>query len=176
MSVKGKSFWSTTSGLVTGLAGTVTGIVGLVTVATQMGWIGSDDADTSPTGVTTEGSAAPGATTRSGAPAAATPSFTVDPLQVTFENLGPKKATVEVVNTGSAPMTVEQPSIDGDNPGQFSASAPTCTRRDVEPGRSCDVEVTFTPAKAGTPYSATLVIEVTGARPQEVDLSGSALL
>lgn len=186
--VKQRSFWSTTSGVVTGIAGTITGVVTLVTVAAQMGWIGGDGDD--PSSVNSQGSAVTqpatgpgsggsrgpsGSGGATGSASATTPTFTVDPTRLSFEPLGSRTATVKVVNTGSVAATVESPMVEGSNPTQFTATAPTCTRAPLAPGRTCEVEVTFAPQRAGT-YAAELVIEVDGARAQEVTLSGTAPL
>ena len=184
MAVKEKSFWSTTSGIVTGVAGTLTGVVGIVTLAAQMGWIGGgSDGGDDPAG-TPGGSAvttlAPGAS-RSGATGGtqnqgtSTPVFSVDPTSLSFDSLGDREKTVKVVNQGSSPMTVQAPRVDGANASQFSATAPTCTRADLAPGRSCEVQVTFSPNRSGN-YKATLVVQVTNAKAQEVSLSGQSLL
>ena len=184
MAVKEKSFWSTTSGVVTGIAGTLTGIVGLVTLAAQMGWIGgSSDSGGSkePATVQDGGSVAttpaPGSQNRGATPgqATATPAFSIDPTGLSLDSLTNRKGTVEVANVGTVPMTVLGPRIEGANPSQFSATSPTCTGRDIAPGRSCQIEVTFTADRSGT-YKATLVVQVTGARPQEVSLSGQRLI
>jgi hypothetical protein len=183
VNTKPKSFWSTTSGVVTGVAGTLTGVVGLITVASQMGWIGSDSDSSRTDNVQTEGSTAPGSPTTAasgrggssgtGTPSA-TPTFTVDPARLSFEGLT-RKLTVKVLNTGRAALDVQAPEVEGTNPTQFNATAPSCTRGPVQPDRTCDIEVNFTPSRAGT-YSATLVVEATGARPQEVQLSGVSIL
>ena len=183
MAVKERSFWSTTSGVVTGVAGTLTGIVGIVTLAAQMGWIGGSDGGDDPANVQPGGSAvtsvAPGAnrgaTTGAQNQGATAPVFSVDPTSLSFDSLGSRKSTVTVVNQGTVAMTVQTPRIEGSNAAQFGATAPTCTRADLAPGRSCEVEVTFSPTRSGT-YKATLVVQVTGARAQEVPLSGQSLL
>lgn len=183
MAVKERSFWSTTSGVVTGVAGTLTGIVGIVTLAVQMGWIGGSDNGDDPARVQPGGSVATtvapggnrGSTGVAPSQGATAPVFSVDPTSLSFDNLASRKATVKVVNEGSGPMTVLGPRIEGANPSQFSATSPTCTGRDIAPARSCEIEVTFNPERGGT-YKATLVVQVTGARAQEVALSGQRLL
>jgi hypothetical protein len=185
MAVKERSFWSTTSGVVTGIAGTLTGVVGLVTLAAQMGWIGGGDGGDEPANVQSDGSVAttvaPGAAPRGGSgsgtqsQANAVPVFSVDPTSLSFDNLTNPKATVKVVNEGTASMRVQGPRIDGANPSQFSATSPTCTGRDIAPARSCEIEVTFKPDRSGT-FRATLVVQVDRARPQEVGLSGQRLI
>ncbi len=177
MAVKERSFWSTTSGVVTGIAGTLTGVVGIVTLAAQMGWIGGSDNKDSSTvqsGGAVATQPAPGGSSAASSQAS-TPVFGVEPTGLSLDSLANRKGTVKVTNTGSVTMTVQGPKIEGANPSQFSATSPTCTGREIAPNRSCDIEVTFTADRSGT-YKATLVVQVTGARPQEVSLSGQRLL
>ena len=182
MAVKERSFWSTTSGVVTGIAGTLTGVVGIVTLAAQMGWIGGSDGGDDKAAVQDGGSAvttvAPGGRATPGAGAGqgtTTPVFSLDPTSLTFDNLTNRKGTVKVVNDGSVAMTVQGPRVEGANPSQFAATSPTCTGKTLTAGRSCEIEVSFNPDRSGT-FKATLVVQVTGALPQEVALSGQRLL
>ena len=181
--VKERSFWSTTSGFVTGVAGTLTGIVGIVTLAVQMGWIGGGDGGNDPTKVESNNPAVQNTTTLPGARSSGgvtnsgstTPVFHVEPTSVTFETLGSRDATVKVFNDGSAAMTVQSVKVEGTNASQFGATASTCTGRTLAAGRSCDVEVKFTPTRSGT-AKATLVIQVASAPAEEVPLTGTALI
>ena len=181
MAVKEKSFWSTTSGIVTGIAGTLTGVVGIATLAAQMGWIGGSDGGNEPASVQSGGSVAtapggaPSGTSSQGGQGTTTPVFSVDPTSLSFDNLGNREGTVRVVNDGSVPMTVRGPKVEGANPAQFSATSPTCTGRVIAPGRSCEIEVTFNADRSGN-FRATLVVQVDNARPQDVALSGQRLI
>ncbi len=183
MAVKERSFWSTTSGVVTGIAGTLTGVVGIVTLATQMGWIGGSDGGEQPAnGGSVATSVAPGgargSTGGSGGTSTqstAVPVFSLQPTSLTFDSLSSRKATVTVTNVGSEPMTVQGPTVEGTNRAEFSASSPSCTGRDIRPRGTCEVEVTFNPTRSGT-YKASLVVRVAGAQPQDVALSGQSLL
>jgi hypothetical protein len=180
VNVKQRSFWSSTAGFVTGAAGLVTAVVGALATANQLGWIGSDGDGGSPGGTTTATTAvAPGGNVGGGggatSPGGVTPAFTVEPTRITFEPLGTRKATVKVVNTGSVALTVQNPIVSGANPSAFSATASTCTRSRLDAGRSCEVEVTFDPPRAGS-YTATLAVQASGLPAREVDLSGSVVL
>lgn len=188
-----RSFWTSTSGVATGLAGTLTGIVGIATLASQMGWIGPGDGSTTDT-TATAASGSPSSTTDGGddglsglddrttsssragrnATTTADPTYSVDPSAVTFESLGSRTATVTVRNTGTVALDVEQVSVDGEDAGRFSFEAPACTSASLDPGRSCAVEVTFSPE--GGAAEAVLVVEADGAPAQEVPLKGAALL
>lgn len=190
MAVKERSFWSSTSGVVTGIAGTVTGIVALVTMATQLGVVGSSgdgqsatsDGETTTTSVgagsssLAERGAGAGSIARGGrSQTTGTPEFTVEPRSVSFDSLGERTATVKVVNDGTAPIDLDAPTVEGSDADAFSVSAPSCSQGSLDPGRSCEVEVTFSPKHNGD-SDAELVIEADGSEPQEVTLSGKALL
>lgn len=193
MTAKERSFWSTTSGVVTGLAGTVTGLVALATMATQMGWVGSPGggersttADSHVT-TTTSGAGSAGSADRGGggsvargsrdqgqAPTGA-PSFSVDPQSVSFDVLGERMATVGVRNVGAEPIELDSPAVEGSDADAFTVATPSCTGGSLDPGRSCDVEVTFSPRRSGA-HAATLIIQAVGAGSREVPLTGAALL
>ncbi len=177
MATKQRSFWSSTTGFVTGVAGVLTAVAGILGAGTQLGWFSSDGNGGTRSGVeTTESTAATGqsgGTTAGGSTrqAPTTPTFTVDPLSLSFDTLNRKK-TVTVDNTGTSPITVEAPKIDGTQRNAFSASG--CSRA-LAAGVSCEIEVTFDPPSSGT-HRARLVVQVTGAPAEEVALSGTALL
>ncbi|MGH9179225.1 MAG: hypothetical protein ACRD0N_11825 [Acidimicrobiales bacterium] len=183
------SFWATTSGLTTGIAGTLTGVLGIVALANQAGWIGGDGngdqsstAATEPAAGTTstttdEGSDEPSSTTEgraSPSELAEDPVYSVSPSSVRFTALGTRTATVEVRNTGDVEVDVQNVSVDGSDAGRFSIDATPCTSAAVEPDSSCDVEVTFSPGQGGGTAEATMAIEVSGAGSRKVPLAGEA--
>lgn len=177
------AFWSTTSGLVTGVAGTLTGVVGLATLAAQMGWIGGDGAaERAPSRVEAAGEAATedagnrlaedGDTARGDD---APPRFAVTPASVRFEALGARTTTVTVRNTGEAEVTVEDVKVDSGDADRFTVASATCTATTLDPGRSCEVEVAYEAAGGGS-ARATMVVEVAGAPAREVPLTAAPLL
>ncbi|MDP8936418.1 MAG: hypothetical protein M3O23_01565 [Actinomycetota bacterium] len=182
---KGKAFFSTLPGVVSGIAGTLTAVVGLVTVGVQLGWIGGDDGDggaSSTTTVTTEdgGAAGGGGTSGGGAggrsATTAGGTLVADKTKLTFVPLQTKEMTVNVRNAGSAPVTLAAPEITGPNRDQYSAAASGCSSP-LGAGRSCAVTVTFKPTRGGR-STATLVVAPAsgGARAVEVDIEGNHLL
>jgi hypothetical protein len=179
MSENKRSFWASVPGLVTGIAGLLTGVVGLVTVLIQLNVIGGDKvggnkaSDTPAVSATT---VAPSGTTPK---AAEVGSFTVSPKPLTFGPTDPKVKTVTVKNTSdTAWLTLQSPRITGDNAAQFSAAFDTCSGAPLQPGLSCTLKVTFTPAGPLGNYKATLQIPApAGAvRADEVPLTASTLL
>ena len=178
MAVKQKSFWSSTTGFVTGVAGIVTAVAGLATVATQAGWIGgsgdnSSDVKTTQTTLAPDGTYGGGGASGGAATGGSgTPSFTVDPQSVNFAAISPRKAPVTVVN-GAVQAAVGTPTVEGANPSAFSATS-NCPSR-LEAGGKCTIDVTFSPPKSGS-YNAVLVVRVTGAPVKNVTLKGEAIL
>lgn len=170
------AFWSTTSGVVTGVAGTLTGAVGIATLAAQMGWIGADGDKGDQASPATEQAPAEVAedTGLDGADEAPAPDFAVAPASVRFEALGPRTATVTVRNAGDAEVRVEDVGLAGEDQDRFTVAAAPCTASTLDPGRSCEVEVSYAPG--GGSARATLVVEVHGAAAQEVPLTAPSLL
>lgn len=186
---KSRSFFSTTAGLVTGIAGVLTAVVGLLGLAAQQGWIGSQgDSDekttttnpsqttlTAPLGGVLPTTTAPGGAVAPGATSAAA-RFNVTPAEVDFSRLSTRETFVKIENVGTNAIPFDAPTVSGPNRTNFTATPvdSSCTR--LDPNRSCQIKVTFAPPGAGQ-YSATLVIDPTGAPPaKEVALKGSALI
>lgn len=187
MSTKERSFWSTTAGIVTGLAGTLTAVVGLLTAGAQLGWFGSDDSNNASntaastttivaTGTNAAGnSVGPGTTVRSPAGAAGSLStLAVNQEKLTFQPLGAKEQNVSVRNTGTTAVGLRAPFVDGVDKAQFNASDLTCGTR-LDAGRSCDIKVTYLATKSGK-ATARLVIEPTTGVAAEVQLEATSLL
>lgn len=152
-----KSFFSTIPGFVTGLAGLVSAVVAAVGLAVQQGWIGGDG-----------DSSAPATAGDGGA------EFSVEPTTVTFRPVGSSRAEVTVRNTGEVGLRLEEPTVTGDDAERFEVAQGTCDAP-VDPGRSCQLEVTFDPATGD--FTATLVVEAEDApQAREVTLRGSGVL
>lgn len=80
--------------------------------------------------------------------------------------------TVELTNTGEAPLIVGGTSFAGSDPEDFLIGSSTCGSQ-IEPGRGCQMRVRFTPQAQG-PRTATLLIAGNDpAGPTSVDLSGT---
>lgn len=177
---KGKAFFSTLPGVVSGVAAFVTAVVGLITVAVQLGWVGDDDGGGASTTVTTGTGGGDGGTGSAGAGAsttvAGTGQLSVSPTQLTFAPLQAKEVTVTVRNDGNGSVTLQPPTFAGPDRAQFSATYSGCPTT-LAPGRSCPVRVTFSPTRAGR-YQATLVMAPASgaARAVEVPIEGNHIL
>ncbi len=170
-----KSFFSSVPGLITGAAGVLSAVVAAVGLAVQQGWVGGDS-DTAQSGASGQAGVGGGRASGDGSRAsgAVVPRFSVEPTSVSFQPVGSREATVRVRNTGTVPLNLQSPTITGDDADRFSASEGSCDEP-VDPGRSCELEVTFSP-KTGN-FAALLVVEADGgAKASEVPLKGNAVL
>ncbi|HEX3539492.1 MAG TPA: hypothetical protein VHT75_03525 [Acidimicrobiales bacterium] len=167
MSAPNKSFFSSLAGVVTGIAGLLTAAVAVFGVAVNQGWLhGSSRSNPLP------GSTA--APASGGTPNGTNPQYAVAPPAVTFQALGGTTTAVRVTNTGVVPITVTPPQVTGADASHFRADPGDCAAP-VDPGRSCQLQVSFNPAP-GT-FNATLVVQVSGAvRATEVPLQAHAIL
>jgi hypothetical protein len=175
-------------GFVTGAAGLLTALVGLLGLSVQLGWIGGGNSgDSTKTSTSSSALAGPSTSTFIGSGAGGTGStghggssgsakFTVDPTSVDFAALGSRQATVTVRNSGEQPLTVKTPTVTGTGSVHFVAGDVNCTAEPLLPGRTCQVQVAFSP-KAGGAVSAVLVISAAEASKQvEVQVKGTSLL
>ena len=178
MSENKKSFWSSIPGLVTGLAGLLTGVVGLVTVLIQLDVIGGDDSNGAAPGVSTTvaGNAATSPDGRpAGTPRTEAPAFTLSASTLEFKPTEPREKEVTVRNTGSVPLSLSPPEVEGADRSQFSASLGTCSGS-IRVGGVCTLRVTFAPAGPLKTYTATLEVGAVGAPADTVQLKATTVL
>ncbi len=180
-----RSFWSTTAGVVTGVASVLTALVGLLTVSINLGWLGSKDDGSKRAATTGETTSSPSTTafaattttptgrTSSAAATSLTP-LAGTPAQLTFDSLGGRDEQVTIRNNSAVSLTLRRPTIAGVDASQFTATDLTCGTR-LDANRTCEVKVTFLATKAGT-SSATLVLQPEGPPALEVQLRGSRLI
>jgi hypothetical protein len=92
-------------------------------------------------------------------------------------NLSSSTQTIQLVNTGQDPVTMDQFRIVGPAATMFTlASDGTCKEgAELAPDTPCDLKVHFTPSSAGS-QQATLVVERTPGDPVQVPLSGTGSL
>lgn len=77
---------------------------------------------------------------------------TITPGGVDFGVLTPGTAatrSLQVSNTGNAPLRVGDVGVGGADAGQFAVTGETCTAAPIEPGAGCKVGVRFTPDAKG---------------------------
>jgi len=171
-----KSFWSGIPVVAKALGGIATGVVGIGGLLVALGVIGnSNSSNNSPTATTLVPGSSGGAGSSGGetaTTAAKKGSFTLDRTDVTLGGLLSKTATVTVTNKGSVALSLTRPDIIGTDKDRFSVVATECTGSDLEPGKSCSMEVTFT--SGGAEASATMVVRADNAPTSaQVKLKGS---
>ncbi|MDP9073785.1 MAG: hypothetical protein M3N98_06320 [Actinomycetota bacterium] len=189
MSDSQKSFFSGLSGTIAGVATLVSAIVAMIGLSVNQGWIGGHHSQNagSPAATSTSTSASsPGASTTStssatGGTSGVTtsmvgPQLALDPTALAIDGaVGPKDTTVKVSNPGSVTITVTPPTITGVDAARFAVNAQDCAAP-LDPGRSCQLKVTFTPPGPGT-FNATLVVQADVVpRAQEVPIRATAIL
>jgi len=85
----------------------------------------------------------------------------------------PNAITVNLDNIGNVPFDASNVSITGANAGDFQLSYQGCQGQIVTPGRSCQVQLTFTPSATGA-RAATLTF-TNGAGTQTASLTGTGV-
>jgi hypothetical protein len=100
----------------------------------------------------------------------------VSPTSLNFGNqkVGTKSTpqTVTATNKGSAPITYDTISIGGSDKDAFS-EINNCAGRSIPPGGSCQVKVTFHPAKTGDLSAALFINPSAQVSPNPVTLTGT---
>lgn len=111
-------------------------------------------------------------------PAPAAPMASVEPTSLSFTQAAARTSRNQIVtisNPGNVPLVLGKISFDGPHAGEFAPEiSSTCVSGvGVEPGRSCDLTINFTPPVAGA-RSAVLLIPHNGpGSPVRVQLSGT---
>lgn len=107
----------------------------------------------------------------------AAPVVTLSPAVLDFGNqqVGTRSATqmVALTNTGSAPLTISNLSLNGANPSDFFIAANTCAGSALQPGLSCSVSVHFVPSATGSRSASLVFIDNASDSPQSILLAGS---
>jgi hypothetical protein len=103
------------------------------------------------------------------------PVLHVSPSSLTFapQSVGIASAsqTITLSNTGTSPVSVNQMSVTGTNPSDFS-QATNCGPV-LGPGMTCSVNVTFKPTAAGNRVASILISDDAAGSPQSIPLAGT---
>jgi hypothetical protein len=81
--------------------------------------------------------------------------------------------TETITNNGNTNLTISTVAIGGANAGDFAKSADTCTGATVNPGGTCAIHITFTPAAGGARTATLTITDNAPGSPQTVPLSGN---
>jgi hypothetical protein len=129
----------------------------------------TDNASGSPQGVPISGS---GTT-----PSTAAPAVTFTPTSLTFAALpmGTTSAaqSVNVANTGNAPLFINSAATRGANPLDFTEVNDGCSGLTLAAGTSCNVAINFSPTASGTRSGTLIVTDNAPASPQTVPITGT---
>jgi hypothetical protein len=108
-------------------------------------------------------------TTPAGAGASFSPTAVIFPSQAAGSSSNPVSVTLS--NTGKTTLTVSAVSISGTNASEFTE---TNNCASLQPGVSCNINVTFSPTSAGNAAASLSVADNATGSPQMVALSGTA--
>jgi len=98
------------------------------------------------------------------------PYLAVTPASLSFAATG--NQTITITDGGAAPLTIQQITLIGVNPGDFSTSG-TCSPASLSPTQTCTLTVTFAPTAPGTRTAAVLLTANAPGSPIPIWLSGS---
>ncbi len=109
----------------------------------------------------------------------APPSVTLSPSSLDFKDQVVGKASkpqrITLTNTGGKPLYINSVAIINDDSDDFSLSGDTCTGSTVAPGKSCVIDVRFTPSATGSLKSTLTITDNAVDSPQRVPLSGNGI-
>jgi hypothetical protein len=103
------------------------------------------------------------------------PAVSLSSTSVSFPATSPGSTATETVmltNTGSASLTVTKIATTGSNPSDFR-HASNCGGTSIAPGHSCTIQLSFTPASAGSFSAIMQITDNASDSPQSIALSGS---
>ena len=109
----------------------------------------------------------------------APPSVTLNPLSIDFKDQVVKSASkpqrITLTNTGGKPLYINSVTINNDDRDDYSLSGDTCTGSTIAPGKSCVIDVSFTPSATGSRRSTLTITDNAVDSPQRVPLYGNGI-
>ncbi|HKS41749.1 MAG TPA: choice-of-anchor D domain-containing protein [Blastocatellia bacterium] len=109
----------------------------------------------------------------------APPSVTLSPSSIDFKDQVVGKASrpqrITLTNTGGKPLYVNSVTIVDGESSDFALSGDTCTGSTIGPGKSCVIDVSFTPSATGSRKSTLTITDNAVDSPQRVPLYGSGI-
>ncbi len=83
--------------------------------------------------------------------------------------------TVWILNSGTAPLDVDNVTITGADERDFAVTGQTCTRAPIAPRERCEVQLEFRPRAAGRRAAQLLITDNAPGNPHRAALGGSVL-
>jgi type II secretory pathway pseudopilin PulG len=109
----------------------------------------------------------------------APPSVTLNPSSLDFKDQVVKSPSkpqrITLTNTGGKPLYINSVTISNDDSNDFSLNGDTCTGSTIAPGKSCVIDVSFTPSATGSRKSTLMITDNAIDSPQRVPLYGSGI-
>ena len=106
-------------------------------------------------------------------------SVKIDPSSIDFGDQVTKKSSkyqrITATNTGGKKLYVNSVVVSGDDSKNFTPVGDTCTGATIDPGKSCVVDVCFTPSRAETHKAAIVFTDDATDSPQTVPLTGKGI-
>jgi hypothetical protein len=81
--------------------------------------------------------------------------------------------TLQITNTGNAPLVISGSARSGPQVGDFMLSADTCSGRTIAPGARCDANLNFTPSAGGGRSARVAFTDNASGSPHTVSLAGT---
>ena len=107
------------------------------------------------------------------------PSVTITPATIEFKDQVTKRASkpqrVTVTNSGGQALYINSAALDGDNKEDFVISHDTCTGSTIRAGKSCILDIVFTPAVTDKRKAVLMITDNAIDSPQRVTLSGNGI-
>jgi hypothetical protein len=103
----------------------------------------------------------------------------IEPSSLDFGDQVTKKPSkyqrITVTNTGGKKLYVNSVVVGGDDQRNFTLVGDTCTGATIDPGKSCVVDVCFTPSRTETHKGAIVFTDDAADSPQNVPLTGKGI-
>ena len=110
---------------------------------------------------------------------ASPPAVRIDPSSIDFGDQVTKKPSkyqrITVTNTGGKKLYVNSVVVSGDDHQNFTLVGDTCTGSTIDPGKSCVVDVCFTPSRTERHKAAVVFTDNATDSPQNVPLIGRGI-
>ena len=107
------------------------------------------------------------------------PSVTLSPSNIDFKDQVVGKAgkpqRITLTNAGGKPLYVNSVTIVDGESSDFALSGDTCTGSTIGPGKSCVIDVSFTPSATGSRKSTLTITDNAVDSPQRVPLYGNGI-
>lgn len=107
------------------------------------------------------------------------PTATINPSTIDFKDQVTKKASkpqrIVVTNTGGKELYINSVVLEGDNKEDFTLRNDTCTGATVAAGKSCVIDVIFTPGATERRKAVVAITDSAVDSPQKVAMTGNGI-